>query len=231
LYAYCLEEYTQAVQSFSYPQYDICVVDNSKNEEYAKKVEAKGLRVLKDNYRELARDRIIHSRNMLRQKVVDEGYDYLLSLEQDVIPPKDVIERLLALKQPVVSGLYFNLNNAHEFPNLLPGTRELPLAYRLFAKEEATKPVKEQQLRRLTKEEVQQPKKILVRMAGLGCVLIHRRVLEKIEFGYYSDTLHSDDRKFYDDVTTLKIPIVIDTSIKCQHLVRGRMWDWSNIKK
>ena len=47
-------------------------------------------------------------------------------------------------------------------------------------------------------------KKILLRMAGLGCILIHRDVLEAIKFDYYPDLLASDDRHFSDKATEHK---------------------------
>ena len=88
--AYCLKEYAEAVKSLDYPNYDILLVDNSPDEDYINKIKEHGLSVIKGHYFEGARDRIIASRNILRQKAIDEGYDYFFSLEQDVIPPRDI---------------------------------------------------------------------------------------------------------------------------------------------
>ena len=231
LYEYCLKEFAEAVASLTYPNYDILLIDNSPDDKYLEKIKKSGLKAIKSPYHEGARDRIVASRNMLREYAIKNNYDYLLSLEQDVIPPKDVIEKLIAIKQKIASALYFNLNNKYEFPNLVEGTIELPLAYKLFSKDEQSKPFKEQLLRKLTKEDVSIKKKLLVRMTGLGCMLIHKDVLNKIPFDYYREYLSSDDRHFCDKATEYNIPIIVDTSIICRHLTAKRPFDWSKIKK
>jgi len=231
LYEYCLKEYAEVVKSLTYPNYDILIADNSPDDSYIEKLKSLGLKAVKTPHHQRARERIVTARNTLRQYALSNGYDYLLSLEQDVIPPKNVIEALLKTNQKIISGLYFNLNNQYEFPNLLAGSIGLPLAYKLFSKEESKKPLKEQLLRRLTKEEVKEKKKILLRMAGLGCILIHRDVLEAIKFDYYPDLLASDDRHFSDKATEHKLPIILDTSVICRHLTSKKPFDWSNIEK
>lgn len=36
-------------------------------------------------------DRLIYNRNVLRQKVLDEGYDYFFNVDQDIILPRNAI--------------------------------------------------------------------------------------------------------------------------------------------
>ncbi len=231
LYEYCLKKYSEAISSLTYQNYDILIADNSPDDSYIEKLKNLGLKAIKTPHHQKARDRIVTARNALRQYALSNNYDCLLSLEQDVIPPKDVIETLLKANQKIVSGLYFNLNNQYEFPNLPAGSIELPLAYKLFSKEESKKPLKEQLLRRLTKEEVLTKKKILLRMAGLGCILIHKDVLKAIKFDYYPELMASDDRHFSDKAAENNIPIILDTSVICLHLTSKRPFDWSNIEK
>ena len=231
LYEYCLREFAVSVKQLTYPDYDILLADNSPDDEYLKKLKQHGLPATKSPFLKSARARIVAARNVLRQYAIENNYDYFLSLEQDVLPPKDLIEKLLSHKQKIVSGLYYNLNNQYEFPQLKPGTIQLPLAYKLFSKQEESKPAKEQLLRRLTKEEVGEKKRLLLRMSGLGCLLIHKEALKKIEFGYYPDSLASDDRCFSDKALEHKFPIVLDTSAICKHLFQKRPFDWSTIEK
>ena len=44
-------------------------------------------------------------------KINLEDYDYFLSLEQDVIPPKDIIEQMLKSEKKIITGVYFNHND------------------------------------------------------------------------------------------------------------------------
>ena len=113
--AYCLEPYIKAVTSLSYPDYDIMIVDNSKEDAYHKRItellkkfaKDKQFKVIKDEYFENFKDRIVHSRNLIRDELIKNKYDCFLSLEQDVIPPKDVIERLLSHNKAIATGVYF----------------------------------------------------------------------------------------------------------------------------
>lgn len=212
-----------------YPFYDILIVDNSEDGEYKKKIEEYGVWVIKSSHEPSVLKRIVDSRNALRQYALEKEYDYFLSLEQDVVPPSDVIQRLLEGKQKVVSGLYFGFTNKYEFPNIKPGTVVMPVAYKLFDNNEKTKEPRLQELRRFGINELNPPRKVAVRMAGLGCILIHRDVLEKITFRIEEGRLNTDDRYFSDDTFKLHVPLVLDTSVRCKHLLSGKNWDWATL--
>jgi len=210
---YCLNEYAKAVKELNQ---DILLVDNSPNDEYLKKIKKLGLNVIKGPYFEGALDRIITSRNLLRKYVLENDYDYFFSLEQDVIPPKDIIERLLKHNKKVITGVYFAHN---KFPD---GKTELmPLVYKL---------IKDKDMRPLNQEELWENQGLMkVVSCGLGCVLIHRSVLEQVKFRYERDVF--DDRFFCTDLFDKKIPIYCDSNIKCKHLIFNRPYPWSKIKK
>ena len=103
---YCFNKYLKGIKSLTYQNHDILLVENSKDDKYINKIK-KFLPVIKGPYFESALDRIITSRNILKEKVLEGNYDYFLSLEQDVIPPKDIIERLLKHNKKVITGIYF----------------------------------------------------------------------------------------------------------------------------
>ena len=210
---YCLNEYSEAVKEL---KHDVLLIDNSPNDEYLEKIKKLGLNVIKGKYFEGALDRIISSRNLLRKYVLENDYDYFFSLEQDVIPPLDIIERLLKHNKKVITGVYFAHN---KFPD---GKTELmPLVYKLVEKRD---------MRPLNQEELWENQGLMqVVSCGLGCVLIHRSVLEQVRFRYERDVF--DDRFFCVDLFDKKIPIYCDTRIKCKHLILNRPYPWSKIKK
>ena len=86
---YCTEQYIQAIKNLTYNNYDILLVDNSKDDRFYNSIKD-NVPVIRDKYQPNVYDRIISSRNLLRKKTLEGGYDYLFSLEQDVIPPKNV---------------------------------------------------------------------------------------------------------------------------------------------
>ena len=77
---YALEEYAEAVKNLTYKNYDFLLVDNSKDDSYLKKLKSFGLPAIKGPWFEGAKQRIIKSRNLLREKALEGNYDYLLSL-------------------------------------------------------------------------------------------------------------------------------------------------------
>ncbi len=242
-YEYCLEEYLLGLFSLNYPNYDILIVDNSEDDEFFDKLKSYGLKVAKGGFHNPVIKRIVESRNALRNYVLEEGYDYFFSLEQDVIPPRDVINMLLSAQQKIVSGLYFGFTNAYEFDGkdglstqpvradsedvyFSNSLKLMPVAYSLFNDKQKEMPSKKQKLRRLNEFDVNPPRKILVRMTGLGCILIHKTVLEKTKFRYEEGRKNADDRYFSDDVYDLGMPMILDTRIRCKHLVLKKKVKW-----
>jgi GT2 family glycosyltransferase len=214
---YCLKEYAEAVKNLSYPNYDILLVDNSKDNEYYERIKSMGIKVKRTKYTKKARDRIIEGRNLLRKKVLDEGYDYFLSLEQDVIPPNDVIERLLRYNKQVTAGVYFLVNPFKD-------------EHRIRSSIWANYNPKTKMMYRVKNEYIlQNPKLMEVSASGLGCILIHRDVLNKIRFRYDKETEGFDDVFFAKDLRKNRIKIYADLSVICKHLVKN--WSWKGIEK
>lgn len=128
---YAIREFFNNVRNFTYPEFDICFVDNSKDKKYHKKMfrhfnERKG----KSNIKKLT---VLHtprideraevfmafSANELRNHFLRGGYDALLNLESDVISPTDIIERLLSYNLPVVGATYFSGEKSDSYPMII----------------------------------------------------------------------------------------------------------------
>tara|TARA_Y100000310_G_scaffold339103_1_gene430755 strand:+ start:15675 stop:16466 length:792 start_codon:yes stop_codon:yes gene_type:complete len=247
-HSYSTNEYLAAIKNLSYPNYDIYLVDNSSTNEFFKELQKavpgeRSCTEIPD-----VKEKIAASRNVLRKKVVEENYDYFLSLEQDVIPPKDVIEQLLQHKKAIVSGIYYS-----PFP--VQGKQQLfPVLYRWLNKEEQENlkknketlqklnPALHEELEKsnydFTKvrvkfkpKEVEKPQLLKVKQCGLGCVLIKKEVLEKIEFRIDKTTDGFDDATFCDDALEKGYELYADTKVKCKHLIKKRPWTWEKIEK
>lgn len=220
LYEYCLNDYASIVKQLGC---DILLIDNSKDEIYSLTLKNLGIPYLRSTYRASARERVVESRNLLREIVLTKGYDYLLSLEQDVIPPLDIVDRLLNHHVKVVSGLYSTprvMTRKRKDGSLVKVREEVPLATLIGEPGKA---------RWMMPEEVKGERFLEVGGIGLGCVLIHRSILEKVKFRYDSTTAAFDDMWFSRDVRSLGEKIFLDTSVKCKHMTR-RNWSWDSLR-
>ena len=199
------------MKKLTYANKDVLFLDISLHEEERDRIRKEGIPVIRDAYLPLARDRIVHSRNILREKTLNEGYDYFFSLEQDVIPPPNIIELLLKAQKKVITGVYYT-------------------TYKFFGKEKIRPliwgpvPGQPDHMQFLT-DEVEKPQIMQIKASGLGCILIHKSVLANIRFRVGDDSEAFDDIYFCKDLEQQKIPLYTDTTMKCKHLIKGMRWD------
>jgi len=153
---------------------------------------------------------ITESHNEIRKYAIRHGYDYILHLETDIIPPVDIIERLLLGQKQVISALYF--------------VDEGPYSHLMVQELEPT------ELQYQHTRNVQAPFDILkctgkveqVYACGLGCILIHKNVFERIPFRWLTGSPTHADTAFALDLKLAGIPQWVDMSIICQH--RNMSW-------
>ena len=170
--SYCLKEYLKGLEQLTWQNKEIVIVDNSETDDYIKELRENKINTIKDLRLEDVKERIAHSRNILREKTLSEGFDYFLSLEQDVIPPPDMIEKLLAHGKEAITGVYFTIYQFQGQPKLRP------LVWKENPESSSTMIFMNEDVKAATGN---QNELTQIKAAGLGCMLIHRRVLEKIK--------------------------------------------------
>lgn len=133
-------------------------------------------------------------------------YDYLLSVDSDIVLPKDSLKKMLAANKDIVSGLYIQR---------IPGKQTVEIY-----EDTPSGGVSNIPYRRLENQGLLQ-----VAGCGFGAVLVNSEVFRKLEyphFVYKSAISHSST--FSEDVYFCKkarehgFTVWADTSIKCEHI-------------
>ena len=223
MYRYCLEEFLTAIKSFSYDNYDILLIDNSEKDELYRELLERGFNVKKIPYHKKTRERVVRAHNLLREYALKQGYDYLLNLDQDVIPQSDAINKLLSHNKQIVMGLYFG----HHFVEQLNKNEVMPFAWQFKNKNQGHWG----DVRYLNPDEFWSEKLLKIAFTGAGCMFIHKDVLKKIKFRYEDKYDVWDDRWFGYDAYKKGFEVFLDTSVKCRHLYLNRPFDWQKIMK
>lgn len=206
---YALEKWVETAKSLTYDNYDIHLVDNSETSDYMNDVRERFGDVLTINrvspsQYDSFRHALAKSHNRCSEKVLKEGYDYLLHLESDVFPPLDVIERLLAHKRKVVGALY-HVELGEQSKLMIQEVENFGMVHReSYNLDETDLSFVDGTVKR-------------VFSCGLGCILIHRSVLEKVPFRYEGDASVHPDSFFFGDLENAGINVFVDTSIYCEH--------------
>lgn len=167
-----------------------------------------------------------HARNTAVESVLKHGFEWLFFLDDDVCAPPDTVPRLLAHNRDVISGVYYR--RAPVGPNKsMP-----PVMLKYKNKDEA--------------EWVTQwdpPGSLIeVDLVGAGCLLVNRRIFERLPRPWFTwelepditkwirqgmgteqdQPIHSEDFSFCRRVRReLNLPIAVDTSIQCEHIGLG----------
>lgn len=95
-----------------------------------------------------------HARNSAVQHMLSGPFQWMFFLDSDVAPPRDAVRRLLAHRQPIVSGLYARRSPPEGIPVMLKDGKWI--------------------------RDYQPNALVEMDLVGAGCLLVHREVFEKV---------------------------------------------------
>jgi GT2 family glycosyltransferase len=210
---YCLKEFCKQLCNITYPC-DILIVDNSKKESHIKKIQQelklcnKYVFYIHLHEKIGINNLICKCHNEIKKHVLENGYDYLFSLESDIFIPANIVEHLLSFNKQVIGLPYFI---GHGFQST-----HICCESETFGKIQGHMPMTANRaFNNFHDGTVKQCNQL-----GLGCILIHKSTLEKINFrieeGSSWDTF--DDTFFHRDLQNLGIPVWCDTNNMAIHI-------------
>ncbi|WP_298752985.1 glycosyltransferase family A protein [uncultured Arcobacter sp.] len=220
---YIFDKFLDNARNLDYPNFHVLIVDNSKTRDYYKVLKKKTKNM--DNVTIVHVPRGKHSRegvanglNYIRDYVINNDYDYWMSIESDLIPPKNIISRLMMHQKPIVGCMYVigYIDNEKQPPrpclfqlrrqkNGELETYNLPPqeGYEYFGKG-------------LTK----------VHGCGIGTALMHKFLLKKIKFWYMDSQIKHSDVFMYMDLHNMGYDVWLDSDIIIPHYNSK----WDNVK-
>lgn len=230
---YMVDRCYQAVRGLDYPsdKYDVLIVDNTNdNGRYASKLKKRGMRRVEWTPRgENSRQALTNSQNLIRRRLLAGDYEYLLFVESDLLPDKQLLKRLLGYNKLVVGSTYFIGTGPVKVPCIfladvsvkgMGATR--PLGLHRDPETGENKNYDPEEIKRFLGRGLQQ-----VHGCGFGCTLIKAEVLDDVRFWCDErfDNKHSDVY-FYLDMERRKIPVFVDTD----HVIPHFPSKWEDVK-
>lgn len=155
---------------------------------------------------------ILYHYRRARDLVLAGGFDALLIVESDMIIPPDALRKLAAIEGDIALGLY-----VHRHWDTVQACRPNAQLWPRSANPTISAWVSDhpEQWRAAWGRVIQ------VAGSGLGCILIHRRVLESLQFRLHDfggKWIPADaDTYFHDDAANAGFSIFCDLSVVCGH--------------
>jgi hypothetical protein len=213
---YCFEEFLENAKKLDYPGVRHIWFDNSVGDEYFNKLKGLGLEVYKVERGNNSREALARGQEMARKMAIDEGYDYLFSLESDIFPPKDIIQGLMTWGKDVCTGLYML---GADNPEVTRPCVTIP--YRTDAGTMGTRQLKVEEYTEYMDKGLHQ-----VAAGGMGVCLMHKNAFTKTSFYYIPGLLAHSDVFFFNDMRTKNIEVFVDTGAYCIH----KNSQWCDVK-
>ena len=205
---YCIKRFLEMLALLK-QGHDVLFVDNSDDETHANIIRAAGFEVVRTKTQSDVIATIIQNRQVIIDRALQKKYDHVFFLDTDVLPPEDVITRLVEEKKDIITGVYLGLMKVQG------RIRVAPVMYDFSQKKDYFKPLP---LNAVFDDGVKE-----IAACGFGCVLIARHVLEKVTLRYNKELGSGEDIPFCRDARELQgFKTFMDTSLKCTHMQKDR---------
>ena len=208
---YCLPQFLDNISKFTYPKdrIEIFIADNSKSNENALMINRKyGIKTFWKDYRDMSVwEKLSDTHNQIRRHFLESNYNYLLHLESDIFPPNNILETLLWARKPIVNGLYNIQDASNRTPcillddNFLQSSRISKTFQKIYNFWHWWVEGKVQECY----------------IAGIGCSLMKRKVMQNFEFRNEGKYGHPPDTYFAEDLRAKGIKNWVHTGALCFH--------------
>ena len=249
-HSHILDEWIAHLNSLTYLNFDVCLVDNTlKTDRYFQKlktVKVKDKPIITWRHEWDTTDwnhlqMLSHVREEIREYFLENNYDYLFFLDDDIFIPEKGIQTLLSYNKEQV-GFYVHVFYEPDTRPCLIKSGEVimgkGLDYFSFEEVDAYKKfAKAYKNNKLTKKEKLlvphiikdplNPNLFKTYAVNLGCLLIKKEVLEKCKFRTHDTFIWGEDLWYYAEANEKRFEFWVDTNVRAVH----KNTDWEIIKE
>ena len=213
---YVWDRFQALTKKMTYPNYEHIIIDNTADEgQYASHLRSYGFKVFHIERGNNTREAIARSQEFARRYALKNGFDYMLSLESDILVIDKVIEWLLSDGKDYVGALYHIGND--QFQRIPCIT--IPYEHEHYG-------LKGNRLLKPEEYDTYYRNGLMtVNNCGLGCTLIKKSVFEKVSFKYLPMLKTHSDSYYANDVWNAGFRIYVDTDLVLEHVNN----DWSKV--
>jgi len=218
---YCVDEFIQQIKSFTYPLYDIFVVDNSKDSKHVRKFWKEGIKAVHEPLNGDFREELARHQNIIKDYFLNGDYDYLMMIESDVFTGECILEKLVSYAEVYNAGV---VTATYEIDRKEP---TLCLTSTVDSRLVRSEKLLERSIGyEIMGQGVIPLRKLLsdpdakLTATGIGCTLFSRFALQDVNFRV---DLSLNKRAFSDtfiftDIASKGYEILIDSNIICKHV-------------
>jgi len=218
---YCVDEFIQQIKSFTYPLYDIFVVDNSKDSKHVRKFWKEGIKAVHEPLNGDFREELARHQNIIKDYFLNGDYDYLMMIESDVFTGECILEKLVSYAEVYNAGV---VTATYEIDR---GEPTLCLTSTVDSRLVRSEKLLERSIGyEIMGQGVIPLRKLLsdpdakLTATGIGCTLFSRFALQDVNFRV---DLSLNKRAFSDtfiftDIASKGYEILIDSNIICKHV-------------